>query len=46
MISCPSTDEPRFGEKYPKIKYTIFDCPHILGMDLCETFLKLLNGSY
>jgi hypothetical protein len=27
IFSCPSTDVPSFFEKYPKIKYTIFDRP-------------------
>jgi hypothetical protein len=32
------TDVLCFVEKYPKIKYTIFDRPHNdLEMDLCET---------
>jgi hypothetical protein len=44
--SCPSTDVPSFVETYPKIKYAFFDRPHNLGMDLCETSFKLLNGSY
>jgi hypothetical protein len=28
---------PSFVEKYPKIKYAIYDRPHKLVMDLCET---------
>jgi hypothetical protein len=37
MFSCTSRDVPSFVEKYPKIKYAIFDRPHNLGMELCET---------
>jgi hypothetical protein len=40
------SDVPGFVEKHPMIKYAIFDRPHNLGMDLCETSLKLLKGSY
>jgi hypothetical protein len=36
---------PSFVEKYKKIKYTIFDRPHYLEMDLSGTSFKLLNGS-
>jgi hypothetical protein len=36
IFSYPSTDVPSFVEKYPKIKYTISDRPHNLGMDLFE----------
>jgi hypothetical protein len=35
---------PSFVEKHPKIKYVIFDRPHDMKMDLCETSFKLLNG--
>jgi hypothetical protein len=31
IFSCPSTDVPSFVEKYPKIKYTIFDRPPYYG---------------
>jgi hypothetical protein len=42
----PSTDVSSFVEKYPEIKYTIFDRLHNLEMDLCEQiFFKLLNES-
>jgi hypothetical protein len=47
IFSCPSADVPSFVEKYPKIKYaTIFDRPHNLEMELCETSFKLVNGWY
>jgi hypothetical protein len=35
-----STDVPSLIEKYPKIKYAIFDRPHWRQLDLCETFVK------
>jgi hypothetical protein len=46
ICSCPSTDVSSFVEKYPKIKYAIFDRPHWRQLDLCETSFLLLNGSY
>jgi hypothetical protein len=39
-------DVPSFAEKYPKIKYAIFDRPHWQQLDLCETSFLLLNGSH
>jgi hypothetical protein len=35
---------PNFVEKYPKIKYTIFDRPPNLALDLCEESFKRKNG--
>jgi hypothetical protein len=47
-FSCPPTDidVTNFVEKYPKIKYTIFDRPPNLAMDLCEESFKLMNGRH
>jgi hypothetical protein len=42
----PIAGVPSSVEKYQKIKYAIFDRPHNLEMDHCDTFKLILNGSY
>jgi hypothetical protein len=40
IFSCPSTEVPSFFEKYPKIKYAIYDRPHkLVNGPLCNIFL-------